>query len=338
MERKSGFEAYRILCILLIVLMHTFGSGAGQLNTALGIFIVVIGNIGVTGFMLLSGYFGIRLKIKKLIKLDIMMIFWSLCYEAVLFFTSGGGYHPGKKELLGAVLPFASRRYWFLSAYFCICILSPFINEYLEGLSREKFKRLIMSMSVIFLVIPTVIGFEQTGDGGKGIINLMLAYVIGRYIGIYHRDTAINVTKWTGALFGVIAVNFGLNAGMYFIFGSNANYFARDNSALTMIQAVILLMLFKELKIKSRMVNLCAANVVAVYVTEDTIKNLIRAALPGIMDNNGAGHYVLIVMAVTAVTFVAAVIAEGLRKMIFGKAEDYIINLCGSRVKKWKKQ
>lgn len=334
MGRQSNFEAYRIVCILLIVIMHTFGFGVGQLNTQLGIFINVIGNIGVTGFVLLSGYFGIRLKGKKLAKMDLMLIFWSLAAYGSLFLNTGISQNFSLKSLVTCIIPVISHKYWFISAYFCLCILSPFINEYLEKIDRKRHRQLILGAGVLFLLLPTVFFFDQTGDGGKGVVNMILAYIIGRYIGMYHRDRKISAGRLFGLFAGTVAVNFILNDGMYLAAGSQANYFARDNSLFTMAQAVLLLLMFMQWKCENRIINILAANVLAVYILEDTIKMHLQTVIP-YTDYMEQTFYLLVVLAVSIVVFILAVALEAIRKLIFDKAENLVIDKIGNRVAKW---
>ncbi|MDD6572823.1 MAG: acyltransferase [Thermoflexaceae bacterium] len=329
MERKSNFEAYRIVCILLIVIMHTFGTGTGQVNTHLGIFVNVIGNIGVTGFVLLSGYFGIRLKVKKLIKLDIMMIFWSVTACAALIFNPYLNVQMGRKDILSCFIPFISHKYWFLSAYFCLCILSPFLNEYIEKIDKKRLEKLILMAGALFLVLPTIAGFDQTKDGGKGIINMILSYIIGRYIGLYHKDKKVSVGKLVAALFGVITVNFLLNDMMFLLTGSLSNYFARDNSVLTMVQAVLLLFIVMQSKGSSKLVNAMAVNVVAVYVLEDPIKLLLGTILPYGRYMEEA-YYIFIVIGISILTYLAGCLLEAVRKLLFDRAENFAIEKAGN--------
>ncbi len=337
MVRKSNFEAYRIMCILLIVVMHTFGNPADELNQGIGILVNVVGNIGVTGFVLLSGYFGVKLNVKKLIKLDVMMIFWSVLGAVCLMLVPVIAYNPGMRELLQCIIPVLSHKYWFLSAYFALCLLSPFINEYLDKIDRKRFVQLILVMGAIFLVAPTLVGFDQTGDGGKGILNMILAYIIGRFIGIYYKDVRVRTGKWIGVFVVVVAVNFVLNFVAFKLTGSTANYYARDNSVFTMAQAVILLVVFMQMNFTNKFVNLLAANVVAVYVLEDTIKTLIYGVFPEAAAIYGAGH-VWVVLLISLVTFVVASGLEAVRKGLFGKLEDFIIDKLISKVKLWQKQ
>lgn len=333
MERRSNFEAYRIVCILLIVIMHTFGAGMGKWNTQLGIFINTVGNIGVTGFVLLSGYFGIRLKGKKLAKMDLMLIFWSLAAYASML-LAGIFESFSVKQFLTCLIPVISHKYWFVSAYFCLCILSPFLNEYLETVGQKRHRQLIIAAGILFLLLPTVCFFDQTGDGGKGILNMALAYIIGRYIGMYHRDSVISRGKIAALLAGVVVVNFALNDVMYLAAGSTANYFARDNSLFTMIQAVLLLFFFMQDRYQSRIINVLAANVLAVYILEDTLKLHLHSVVP-YTEYAGRGFYIVIVLAVSFTVFAAAVFLEEIRKRIFDKTENILIDKAGNKVARW---
>lgn len=198
-------------------------------------------------------------------------------------------------------------------------------------------KNLILAAGVLFLLLPTLFGFDQTGDGGKGILNMMLAYIVGRYIGMYHKDVKISVGKLSMALLGTVLVNFLLNDAIYLFTDSLSNYFARDNSLLTMIQAVLLLLIFMQMNGSKRWVNTLAANVVAVYVLESPIKILLGTEFDYVVYEKES-YYVFIVLAVTVFVYIAGCLLERLRKLIFGKAEDFIIDKIGNKVLKWKKQ
>lgn len=64
--RHSGLECLRIISIILIVSMHILGNTfhtSNWLNKEFILFINTLGNTGVTLFILISGYFGIRVSI-----------------------------------------------------------------------------------------------------------------------------------------------------------------------------------------------------------------------------------------------------------------------------------
>ena len=78
-DRSSNFELLRLLCIFGILMMHTFGgidTSVSFFNTEIHVLVNSIFNMGVTCFILLSGYFGIRFDFKKLIRLDLFHNIW----------------------------------------------------------------------------------------------------------------------------------------------------------------------------------------------------------------------------------------------------------------------
>ena len=122
-QRQSNFEVLRIVAILLIVAMHAVGCVLTTTNewNRLGLTAVnAIGNMGVSIFMLISGYFGIHFRWSKLLTLWLIALFYS-------FIATGAdwllGSEPGGAMLYDALTPVTSRRWWFLTCYFVIFCL-----------------------------------------------------------------------------------------------------------------------------------------------------------------------------------------------------------------------
>ena len=68
--RNSSIELLRIVCLVMIFWMHAADSGvANGIGAWIDIAVAVIGNIGVSCFILISGYYGIRLDVKKMMHL-----------------------------------------------------------------------------------------------------------------------------------------------------------------------------------------------------------------------------------------------------------------------------
>ena len=127
-ERRSGFELLRVLCIVGIIVMHTFpgvGEHASVFNREMNVLANSVFNTAVTCFVLISGYFGIQFRMKKLIELDLMVICFSVLSTVVM-----GNY--GMKALVKACMPVITRQYWFISCYFALCILAPCLNLIVE--------------------------------------------------------------------------------------------------------------------------------------------------------------------------------------------------------------
>ena len=103
MNRKSGIELLRILCMFGIVYMHTFGSMLETVyggNMALAVFENALFNCGVSCFVLISGYFGIKKNTRRLIKLDLTVIFFSLTATRHIKKRLVKSYFPGNHQTI----------------------------------------------------------------------------------------------------------------------------------------------------------------------------------------------------------------------------------------------
>ena len=75
--RSSNFECLRILAIILILIMHSYAQAnckENLFNLFVGYVISAIGNIGVSCFVLLSGYFGVKFKMQRFIQLILITL------------------------------------------------------------------------------------------------------------------------------------------------------------------------------------------------------------------------------------------------------------------------
>ena len=243
-QRDSGLELLRLVALLLIFWMHGASSYRNnELSAWLCIAIETIGNVGVPVFVLISGYFGIRLNPKKMIQLDLMLIFYCWSGLALRFLWGEAQTYSGE-QLLSYVFPVIGRNSWYFTCYFALAFLSPFLNESVEKLGREKFRKLLAAMLFIFSGVTTICFFDITQDGGKGIVNMVLLYLIGRYIRLYEKQGTYSVRKLLGAYLGITFFCICLNGALYVVTGTMQNRFARDNTLFTIAAAVCIFLIF----------------------------------------------------------------------------------------------
>lgn len=326
-ERQSNFELLRVIAMLMIVLIHanmylpSFADGITR--TVANGTIVGICNIGVTCFILISGYFGVRFSVRKLVKMELMMITYSL-FETLIIFLFDPNALEGMRlleQLLKAFLPFISRKYWFYSCYVCIFIFSGFIETFISAMSREMFKKLLVVMLLVFSVFPTFFYFEIMPDNGKGLVQMFMIYLIGRYIRLYADD--IVFPRWSLAVFvGLWAIN-AISHTIYFMNHS----FCKDNSITNIAMAIILFVTFKSFSFSSKVVNFLSKPMFAVFALNST--------LVGIVFNRVGDKlpffYVEILLVVGI--FIACVFIGALRELILGKADSCVGEFIEKRVK-----
>lgn len=174
-SRNSSVELLRFAFMFLIVLLHVYGHGSGldyeriyhwgtETGTMLHLFLFSLGKIGVTGFMFISGYYGIRANRHKV--LDMILI--PLFYLIVLMPIGNGS----SKLLL--LHPFDG--WWFISAYLFIMFLAPLIETGIKNVSHTTFRNIVLA-----LLSYTYFARAISSPNSHDVVLLLTIYVAARY-------------------------------------------------------------------------------------------------------------------------------------------------------------
>lgn len=321
-ERESGFELLRILCITGIIIMHTFGplnDSLTGLNQGISLFVNALFNTGVTCFVLLSGYFGIKFDLAKLIRLDLVVIFYTL-FGTVL---SGS---VSAKALILSCIPILSGRYWFLTCYFALCFLSIFLNKFIEQAKKETFRATLLILVFLFYVIPTFLYFELISDGGKGIVNMVIAYLIGAYLKKYHTEPLYKKRILLALIISTLLV-FVLNGVLTKLKGVQMGMFCRDNSLFILFSAVMLLLLFREFHFKSKVINHLAGNVMPLYVFESFVRLYILNRFFDLGNYISSPMLILYVFGYVLLTVIICMTCNELRRLTIAHLDNLIANI-----------
>lgn len=329
--RNSNIELLRILAMFMIVFIHAnmylfqivFGRSAVFFNGMVN----GICNIGVTCFILISGYYGMKPDLGKFVRMECMMITYSLA-ETVLLCVVEPQQMQGAallEQLVKSFLPFLTRKYWFYSCYVCLLLLSGYLQKLIEQLKKEEFRRLLLLLLILFSVMPTLFYFELIPDNGKGLVQMIMVYLIGRYIRMY-RDVKISVKAVV--LFVILwAVN-GISHEIPIQIGGIYHHLCKDNSITNLTMAVILFYLFKEWKFRSALINRAAGNVFAVFALNNTLVTVVMKLLfdHGFHGAEGIFGFLKLVGIVTAILAGCLLIGE-VRRLLLGRCDRYLGNL-----------
>lgn len=269
-ERNSSLEFLRLICIFHIVFWHSLSPYLDQIS-GVNLYSAFISNAMPNSanviFMLISGYFGLRLNLKKLIKLDLCIIFYDLFF---MFLTGDFGF----KELLTCLLPITFEKHWFVSCYFVIALFSGFLNQIPEKLSRNAFRNLLLLLLFVFYVMPTVFFHELIEDAGKGVVCMTIMYLAGRYIRLYYGERHFRRDLLAVLFFGNLIVMAALNLILTKLSGNFMGMYCRDNSIFTVVIAVCAFLFFREFDVFIPTVNRLAQSVVYIYCIERYIRTI----------------------------------------------------------------
>lgn len=333
--RNSSIEFLRIICLLLVFWMHSAGSYKGnEISAWVSIAVTVISNIGVACFILISGYYGIRLQIKKMLHLELMLVFysWISLGLQIVWGNSLGG-----EKMLSYLLPVIGKRSWYFTCYFALAFLSPFLNEMVDKLGKLRLRQLLATMLVIFSGVTTVFFFDMNGDGGKGIVHMVMLYLIGRYIAVYQKERVFKNSRLIQIFAVTAGLNFLLNGALYVVTGTVQNRYARDNSLFTILQAVCIFLIFRNVYFENTFVNRVAKHVPAAFMFEWTLREIISRYVVDYVAYKRENYYEVLLLAIAILLVVMGSIIDWMRVTLLHGVETWLVEhiyMAGEKV--WK--
>ena len=203
--RQSNVELCRIFSILMVLLLHSdfavFGwpSSWSEPNVpllALESFCIV----GVNVFVLISGYFSIKVKKETFIKLFYICFFCAIV-KTIFDVIVDGVIHYSN-------FLFISRSNWFIPAYLGLVIVSPVLNAFCENSSRKQLLTVIASLLVFecyFGFIPSFSSYAAKGiTHGLSVFHLSFLYLIARYLRLY--DIPRLIRRFSGLFYLICSI------------------------------------------------------------------------------------------------------------------------------------
>lgn len=268
-KRNSNIELLRIISMLLVLLIH-FSSvhlmpspeslTTDTANTILNLGLRSISFVCVNCFILISGYFEIRWKIRSFSNLIFQILFWLAI--GVAFAKLIGINYDG--SIFNACQSMINGR-WFIPAYISLYVVAPLLNAFIEKSNTKQLLRYI----IIFYIFSTVYGyfmFSKEFNEGMSLISLIGIYMTGAYL---HREDKVlaklNSWSWLG-LYLACAVLLIVGSIGLFKLNISSLIFGYLNPII-ILQSVFLFMFFERLNIgKHRWINFIAASAFAVYL------------------------------------------------------------------------
>lgn len=278
--RETNIEILRIISILLIICFHyvyksNYHYSELNLNTILVKSIWFLGELGVNVFILITGYY--LSKSKASIRKVVLLILEVMFYNILLCFI---GNIINVNTFIGSPLilfPIILSRYWFVTCYILIYILSPFYNILINCFNKRSYQKFLIITIFIWCIIPTFFGVIYNNTEMLLFYNRFIWLTIMYFIGAYIRNYGIKffVSKKTSLLtFGVTYFSMVLSIFVIYLISKNGAielaYLWTPNNVLMLILSISMFMFFKELKIKSnKVINKLATTTLGIYLLHD---------------------------------------------------------------------
>ena len=314
--RNSSVEVLRIFFIVGIVMIHIYGHGS-QLNvqwiyslggdwaTAYHLSLFALGKMGVTGFMFISGLYGIRMNKMRWVSL------LSICVSYYIILSLIFGHYKGLIHVIHAW-----DCWWFLAVYLLICLFAPLIDLGFERLKKES-----MLFIVAGLFIYTYVGHFLNMSNDHDVVILLTVYVFGRYISIYSPSLLWKNSEIIAALSLSILVIVPIAIEMLFESFYLQRMFLNNNNPLLLVTASALVVSAYKHPTYCKFINWLAKSVLAIYLILEwpEIRDHFNTyALPRVIDGWGL---LLIPIAV-----IICVMIESLRRWMYEKLTQFFVS------------
>ncbi|MCI9312924.1 MAG: acyltransferase [Erysipelotrichaceae bacterium] len=281
-NRNSNIEALRIISILLIICHHYVIHGFSKVENIsmmnqylLGI-LSLGGKLGVTCFILISGYYMIhtRFTVKKCLRIVFEVWTYSFILGMIYFMMTKS---ISVKDAISVIFPIGTSLYWFMTDYLILMAASPLLNIVIEHLDQSFYRKSIILMIVFWSIFP-ILGLKYAFND---LLWFICLYFIAGYIRLFHNNTDnTNILRYFFVAFSsyfiVMLSNF-LFILLGHTFHSNmllqrSMHFSSLNSPFILMTAVSLFHAFSTMSTRSsKWINLFSSCTLGVYLIHDNM-------------------------------------------------------------------
>lgn len=263
-SRNRSLDLLRAVSMFLVLTAHFFGWG-GAVNVLqlkdLNYFAVTpiyfLSQIGNTLFFLLTGYFASgNVRIRKLVFLHRKTTSYIFTISLVVLLC-GLNANIGAKYVIKSLFPILTNRYWFISVYFVLYILSAPLYKGLEGCSG----RMVLAVIAVLLMNNTFL-YPANMTLMQGVLAFVFGYCLRKYMPFERWGK-----NWVFLLFCLF---FGMYAAERIMVKSMGLEHTQLDEGLRYVLllgvAITFFVFFEKLEIKARWPSNISENVLSVYL------------------------------------------------------------------------
>lgn len=265
--RNASFELLRIICMFMIVYYHLFVKidYISVIKSPVYSTILYPLHIAVICFVLISGYFRIKLSCKRLLKFLVQVLFYNVLAYGIYVFSYG---EFSLKDFFFSFLPFSHNQdLWFVRTYLMLMLISPILNKYLDTTPPEKICMMFAILIFISMYLGTF-GNDSSLKEGKNIVNFITIYFLGSEF--RNKRFVPNISK-KNILIMFLSFNFLFMLVVYFGYGTSLVSKLRTiswdyNSPLLVFNAGLFFLLFEKMSFSSSAILNIASSVFPIYL------------------------------------------------------------------------
>lgn len=312
-SRNSSVELYRIIATFAVLVVHFNGWFVGGMPEYFDVHHLSLFRVSqmlieaatcicVNMFLVISGYFGVRLKWESIVKICLLLF---CIYIPFYLFSAIYNSEFGVSSFIRNFFVISKSGY-FIQCYLMLVFLSPALNSFVE-----KYGKSILWWSLVFLGIEFWFGcimkVEALGfNKGYSVIHFVLMYMIARCLSLY-KEQLIKVRCWkwvAGYMLCTILIALMYVVGIKFCWDYS--------NPLVVFSSICSFMPFIYYNYENKFINWIAKSTLAVYIIQVT--NPVYAVIVKLdrfmLDTNPYSVYLLLSMLFIIFFFILCVLYE----------------------------
>lgn len=259
--RDSNMEFVRIIAMSMILIYHFIVHGGPGPEKVHGLTLIV--TPGVILFILLSGFYNIKLKLQGIFRLINLILFFQIINLLCLYLIKGSILIDTSDLIKTFIAPLSHNQYWFIQNYFVLMVLSPWLNR---GLLNMNIKDLRSSILMLTIIEGYSCGLMNNGvdQNGYGLFNFIYFFGLGYYL---RKEPFIkDISIKSLVLFGLSSLL--LNIILVNILHING---LKYSSILNILYACSFILIFSRLKFSSSKILIFSKSALGCYLLQDGI-------------------------------------------------------------------
>lgn len=317
-NRNSSVEFFRIIATFLVLIVHFNGwfvpipkhFSGWTLPTVGQSIIESFSIICVNSFLVITGWYGIKLKIKSLISLY-TVIAW--IYVTFYLAECLAGREFSEISFLWNIIALTKESYY-IQSYMLLMIVSPILNSFITQYGNKSLN-LILAIWGTEIVLDFGFNNKCLGFGhGFQFMHFVVMYLLGQIAYLY-RDVLFKVVKSYKGLLLYVICSLMIWIGYVYV-GSKVFYYSNP---LNVIASFSLFLFFVQKEFQNNFINWVSASTLSVYIIHITspVNDILTSYDLRIFNDYGYGEYLIKVSACIIGVFIFGILFDKIRSFIF---------------------
>ena len=228
----------------------------------------------------------------------------------------------GKVELIKNLFPFGVRL-WYITAYFFVFFMIPYMNQFIRAIDKKTYLRFMCILAIMFCVLSEIRDFFGISTG-YSCFWLIFCYFVGGYIKTYKIELkkSISLLLFASSCLVLFCLNVCtqiINIGFVDkIYGRLLAY----TSPFIVINSISIFLFFKTINVNNQhirgILKICSGSALAVYIIHAhglVLDNVFYPLMPSKLNDNPF-YFLGFGLAVVICVFLCGIIIDIIRLKI----------------------